>query len=300
MRKLKIYFFLLILCGFSDFAAAQVITVDAKDTAQQSKLLYDETAKAAEAVSALQESLLSLVDIGEYLDLALSFDFSIPKPEMSSDVVNAIPKTNGSAVSGATGQITQATDSVAGGVVGTSGTGGISGIGGTSGSGNQKFASKSAVQQSVTQNMQVRTDETAEDKDVVSMATGSGDSATTQEISRKRAQLAQSKQVFARYGLATALVHRTLAYRAIAETKGATEDKTGETTATRKTHEGKMYGNMRMAETYNRVLMSQAVANGLSGFSALDEIEGRVDFNLRGITDNLSGGGLTSGLGLGL
>lgn len=167
MQKLKIYLFFLILCAFPCVVRAQVTVADLKGAAQQAKLFNDELNKTVEAVYALKESALGLIDVGAYLDLLLSFDFSIPKPEMSSDVVNAVPKTSGSA-SGVTGQIKQATDSVSGG------------ISGTSGSDNQKFGSKSAVEQSVTQNMQVRTEESAEDKDVVSqaisMATGSNGS----------------------------------------------------------------------------------------------------------------------------
>lgn len=248
--------FCAIILSYSHVASAAVIVNDAKDLIKLAKAVSNEVKELATASKTLQNSVLEAIDLGDYLDIAFSLDFLTPKPTLSSDVVDAVPKNKQSDVSSTI---------TAGG-----------------NSGDEKFPNHTTSKQSVIDNMQVR-DEPAEDDvtgQVVNLVTGGQNGIKTEEITRRHARLTQSKQAFARFALATALVHRTLAYRTLHETKEKTQAKADETTTIRKTHESKTYGNMRMAETYNRLLMSQAAANGLNAFAAMDDIESKPTFDL--------------------
>lgn len=267
---------------------AQVITEDAKELAQLGTQVYNESKGLFEAIRSLEQTTKRVVDLGAYMDKLFDISFLIPKPKMSPDVVNAVPKASkNSSLPGAADTAAATASSVVGGD-----------------SSSPKFENSSKVKASVGNNMQV-TDASGTSSDgidvqkTVSELTG-GDvdtGAKTEEVSRKRAQLSKSKQAFARYALATALVHRTLAHRTFEDTKDDTSKQTAKTTTIRSAHTGKSVGNMALSETFNRLLMSQAAANGLSAFSAMDDMESKIDFNLRGITDNLANS--VSGTGMG-
>ncbi len=277
----------LILAGvvfFPTVLSAQVITKDDKELVNLGKQVYNEGESLIQSVQSLKQSVTRAIDLGAYMDTIFDVNFLIPKPQLSSDVVNSVPKTESNSASGTGNVASSATSAVSGGSDGDS----------------QKFESSSKVKASVSNNMQVRdtdqdtsTGNAGVDK-AVSAVTGEevSSGSRSDEISRKKAQLAKSKQAFARYALATALVHRTLAHRTFEDNKEIAQEQAAKTTTIRETHTGKSVGNMALADTFNRLLMSQAAANGLSAFSAMDDMEGKIDFNLRGITDKAIGGAL--------
>ena len=282
--KKSFKFFGLILAGvilFPTVLSAQVITKDDKELLNLGKQVYNEGESLIQSVQSLQQSVTRAIDLGAYMDTIFDVSFLIPKPELSSDVVDSVPKTEGNLASGA-GDVASSAASAVGGGDGAS----------------QQFESSSKVKASVSNNMQVRDTSqesstgNADVDNVVSAMTGGevSSGSRSDEISRKKAQLAKSKQAFARYALATALVHRTLAHRTFEDNKEIAQEQAAKTTTIRETHTGKSVGNMALADTFNRLLMSQAAANGLSAFSAMDDMEGKIDFNLRGITDKATGG----------
>lgn len=291
MKKyFKTFGLLMILMICTPGQAQEVVTQDAKELVQLAQQVGNESRGLVESLIALNQSFKRVTDLGGYMDALFDVSFLIPKPRMSPEVVNAVPKAGSKsaapAASGAAGAATSAVSSV------------------TGSDSEAKFESSSKVKASVSENMQVTdaSSTSSDDVDVkktVSELTGGdvGKGAKTEEVSRKRAQLSKSKQAFARYALATALVHRTLAHRTFEETKNTTEKQTNKTTTTRLTHTGKSVGNMALSETFNRLLMSQAAANGLSAFSAMDDMESKIDFNLRGITDNLANSVGGTGMG---
>lgn len=280
--------FLLAILFVPQMTQAQVITNDSKELITLAKQVYNDGNGLIQSLKSLQQTVIRAIDLGAYMDTFFDVSFLIPKPQMSSDVVNAVPKENSN-----------------------SSLGGSTGVGvseGTSSSGsNQQFESSSKVKASVANNMQVTDASSASGSDgsdiegVVSDITGGDVShkAKSDEVSKKRAQLSRSKQAFARYALATALVHRTLAHRTFEDTKEETKEQAAKTTTIRETHTGKSKANMSLSDTFNRLLMSQAAANGLSAFAAMDDMESKIDFNLRGITDGLAGGtgGMSGSLG---
>ena len=281
--KKSFKFFGLILAGailFPTVLSAQVITKDDKELLNLGKQVYNEGESLIQSVQSLQQSVTRAIDLGAYMDTIFDVSFLIPKPKLSSDIVNSVPKTEGNSASG----------------VGDVASSATSAVGGDSDS--QQFESSSKVKASVSNNMQVRDTSqefstgNADVDNVVSAMTGGevSSGSRSDEISRKKAQLAKSKQAFARYALATALVHRTLAHRTFEDNKEIAQEQAAKTTTIRETHTGKSVGNMALADTFNRLLMSQAAANGLSAFSAMDDMEGKIDFNLRGITDKATGG----------
>ena len=274
----------LILAGvilFPTVLSAQVITKDDKELLNLGKQVYNEGESLIQSVQSLQQSVTRAIDLGAYMDTIFDVSFLIPKPELSSDVVDSVPKTEGDSASGAGDIASSATSAV--------------GVGDVA---SQQFESSSKVKASVSNNMQVRDTSqesstgNADVDNVVSAMTGGevSSGSRSDEISRKKAQLAKSKQAFARYALATALVHRTLAHRTFEDNKEIAQEQAAKTTTIRETHTGKSVGNMALADTFNRLLMSQAAANGLSAFSAMEDMEGKIDFNLRGITDKATGG----------
>ena len=282
--KKSFKFFGLILAGvilFPTVLSAQVITKDDKELLNLGKQVYNEGESLIQSVQSLQQSVTRAIDLGAYMDTIFDVSFLIPKPELSSDVVDSVPKTEGDSASGA-GDVASSATSAVGGGDGAS----------------QQFESSSKVKASVSNNMQVRDTSqesstgNADVDNVVSAMTGGevSSGSRSDEISRKKAQLAKSKQAFARYALATALVHRTLAHRTFEDNKEIAQEQAAKTTTIRETHTGKSVGNMALADTFNRLLMSQAAANGLSAFSAMEDMEGKIDFNLRGITDKATGG----------
>lgn len=284
--KKSFKFFGLILAGvilFPTVLSAQVITKDDKELLNLGKQVYNEGESLMQSVQSLQQSVTRAIDLGAYMDTIFDVSFLIPKPELSSDVVDSVPKTEGDSASG-TGYVASSATSAVGGGDGAS----------------QQFESSSKVKASVSNNMQVRDTSqesstgNADVDNVVSAMTGGevSSGSRSDEISRKKAQLAKSKQAFARYALATALVHRTLAHRTFEDNKEIAQEQAAKTTTIRETHTGKSVGNMALADTFNRLLMSQAAANGLSAFSAMEDMEGKIDFNLRGITDKATGGAL--------
>ena len=246
-----------VMLSYSYPATAVVVVNDAKDLIELGRAVANEGKELATAVNTLKNSTLELIDLGDYMDIVFNLDFLSPKPALSSDVVDAVPKNE------------QANTTPKLPTTGSDAEGG-------------KFPNHAASEQSVKNNMQVREETPADDPvgQVTSMITGGQNSIKTEEITRRHARLAQSKQAFARYALATALVHRTLAYRTLHETKDDTQEKVNATNTIRKTHETKVYGNMRMAETYNRLLMSQAAANGLNAFTVMDDVESKPTFDL--------------------
>lgn len=284
--KKSFKFFGLILAGvilFPTVLSAQVITKDDKELLNLGKQVYNEGESLIQSVQSLQQSVTRAIDLGAYMDTIFDVSFLIPKPELSSDVVDSVPKTEGDSASG-TGDVASSATSAVGSGDGAS----------------QQFESSSKVKASVSNNMQVRDTSqesstgNADVDNVVSAMTGGevSSGSRSDEISRKKAQLAKSKQAFARYALATALVHRTLAHRTFEDNKEIAQEQAAKTTTIRETHTGKSVGNMALADTFNRLLMSQAAANGLSAFSAMEDMEGKIDFNLRGITDKATGGAL--------
>ena len=284
--KKSFKFFGLIFAGailFPTVLSAQVITKDDKELLNLGKQVYNEGESLMQSVQSLQQSVPRAIDLGAYMDTIFDVSFLIPKPELSSDVVDSVPKTEGDSASG-TGDVASSATSAVGSGDGAS----------------QQFESSSKVKASVSNNMQVRDTSqesstgNADVDNVVSAMTGGevSSGSRSDEISRKKAQLAKSKQAFARYALATALVHRTLAHRTFEDNKETAQEQAAKTTTIRETHTGKSVGNMALADTFNRLLMSQAAANGLSAFSAMEDMEGKIDFNLRGITDKATGGAL--------
>ncbi len=265
-----------------------VLTKDAEDIVTQIGDLATAVENVATAAGKVVIETKKAMDLGQYMDAVFDVSFLFPKPRMSSDVVKAIPKDSDGGTSVA-GVSVPSTSSITGG----------------SKSDDEKFEDAEKVDKSIQNNLTVDGQEKKGDgenmlelvQDVASVVTGSGNEQNlkAEEVTKKKAKLAQSKQAFARYALAAALVHRTLAHRTNEDSKQHTEEKTAEATTQRKVQASKVHSNLLMADTYNRLLMSQAAANGLSAFHARDEMEAKIDYNLRGVTDAASLGSTPGG-----
>ncbi len=276
-------------------AAVLVTTADLEDIQTQIEEFIKSVEEVMVEIQKTVETAREVTDVGSLMNEVFDIGFLIPKPKMSTDVVETIPKEGEKKDGGITGSASSAASSV--------------GLGGDSKGDSEKFEDASKVNQSVKKNLTVSNEsgEQEEDsddgvmglvKDVAASITGAGtgQGPKAEEVTKKRAQLLQSKQAFARYALSAALVHRTLAHRTVEESRDNTEEKVGEARSHRKTHSAKVHSNLMMADTYNRLLMSQAAANGLSAFTVREEMESKIDYNLRGVTDGIGlGGGMMGG-----
>lgn len=223
-------------------------------------------------------SVKSLTDVGSLVDGLLNFDFLIPskKPKATTDVTNAF---NSKPTSGGSGDVAGQAQAAASSITGSS-----------SNEDEKPFPDRSEMNKQVDA-MQVRSGTSSDSgdggsaldtaKNVVSSATGQGEAnaSTGQEIAGKRKKMPQTKQAWVRYSLATALVNRSLAYRTVSDTKKQTTEKVNNSTNLRKAHTAKVHGYSAMAASYNRLLLSQAVANGLSSLKAMDHVEGKISIS---------------------
>ncbi len=291
-QKQKILGLFLIAMGLvlpRNASAVMVTTADMKDIATQIEAFAKGVEEVVTEVETLVKSTKELIDVGDLMNQFFDIGFLIPKPKMSTDVVETIPKSGDSKK----------------GVSASSITGGLGGK-----KDGEKFEDAKKVNSSVKKNLTVAKsgDDSEEDsesfmdmaKDLATSISGAdGQGPKAEEVTKARAKLLQSKQAFARYALSAALVHRTLAHRTSEESKENTSNKTQEATSQRKVHSAKVHSNLMMADTYNRLLMSQAAANGLSAFTAREEMESKIDYNLRGVTDGVGLGGGLMGAGMG-
>lgn len=244
--------------------SAQVPTHDAKEYAVSVADLGQSIDDLQKTTKDTKESLLSLIDLGPLLDYIFDMSFLIPQDnsQVSSEVKATLaPKQTTSAsasAAGVTGQVGSLLSSAAGDL----------------------FGGRETVVSAVKDRYQTQTDDS-----------------TTTEIATKQKDLGQSKQSFARYSLAAGLVNRTLAYRTLSDAKQKTEEKTKNANTIRDAHTSKTYAQSAMAETYNRMLFAQAVANGLDAFKAMKSMEGHVSISLPGLEEATNAGGLAGKAG---
>ena len=264
------------LCSM--MAWSQVPTHDLRAYKKEIEGAKQATEELSKEMDNLTTSVKSLTDVGSLVDGLLDFNFLIPssKPKATEDVKKEFTaQQGGSGSSNPVDQAKTATKAI---------------TGGSSQEGEQPFPSRTEMEKQVDQ-MQVKDGSSSDSgdggsvldtaKDVVSSATGGGqeEGLTGQEIQGKRNKLPQTKQAWVRYSLATALVNRSLAYRTVSDTKKKTAEKVNGATNMRKAHTAKTHGYSAMAASYNRLLLSQAVANGLSSLKAMDHVEGKINIS---------------------
>lgn len=288
--KVRFFFLTFFMALFSFKASAQVPAMDPHELAQSAKTLSSSVEDLNKEIDQTQKEIKQLTDFGSLtsglmasiqgfaglpgtlLDGVLDINFLFPK--ISDDAKEALPQQT---------QQSQA-DKLTGGAA--------SAAKGLLGGGNNDKLPEGEEAKSIAKSMQTEDSEgcveTGSDiagaaQDLIGSVTGGSGTKkcpTGQEIAAKRQQLGNSKQAFARFTLATGLVNRTLAYRTIINNKKETQSSTGSANTIRQAHTTKTTGTSAMADTYNRLLFSQAVGNGLQAFKAMDQIEGRINLSI--------------------
>ena len=288
--KVRFFFLTFFMALFSFKASAQVPAMDPHELAQSAKTLSSSVEDLNKEIDQTQKEIKQLTDFGSLtsglmssiqgfaglpgtlLDGVLDINFLFPK--ISDDAKEALPQQT---------QQSQA-DKLTGGAA--------SAAKGLLGGGNNDKLPEGEEAKSIAKSMQTEDSEgcveTGSDiagaaQDLIGSVTGGSGvkkCPTGKEIAAKRQQLGNSKQAFARFTLATGLVNRTLAYRTIINNKKETQSSTGSANTIRQAHTTKTTGTSAMADTYNRLLFSQAVGNGLQAFKAMDQIEGRINLSI--------------------
>lgn len=253
-------------------------THDVRSYKDEIKGAQQATEELKKEMDNMTTAVKSLTDVGSLVDGLLNFNFLIPskKPKVTTDVKEEFKPKKTSAGSGDVVGQAQAS---------------VSSLTGSSSNEDEKpFPDRSEMNKQVDA-MQVKGESSSDSessgsvldtaKSVVSSASGQSEanSSTGQEIAGKRKKMPQTKQAWARYSLATALVNRSLAYRTVADTKKQTTEKVNNATNLRKAHTAKVHGYSAMAASYNRLLLSQAVANGLASLKAMDHVEGKISIS---------------------
>lgn len=289
--KVRFFFLTLFMAFFSFKVSAQVPAMDPHELAQSAKTLSTSVEDLNKEIDQTQKEIKQLTDFGSLtsglmssiqgfaglpgtlLDQVLDVNFLFPK-KISDDAKEALPQQT---------QQSQA-DKLTGGAA--------SAATGLLGGKNDDKLPEGEEAKSIAKSMQTEDSEncveTGSDiagaaQDLIGSVTGGSGTKkcpTGKEIAAKRQQLGNSKQAFARFTLATGLVNRTLAYRTIINNKKETQSSTGSANTIRQAHTTKTTGITAMADTYNRLLFSQAVGNGLQAFKAMDQIEGRINLSI--------------------
>ena len=288
----KLFFLTLFVILFSFKALAQVPAMDPHELAQSAKTLSTSVEDLNKEIDQTQKEIKQLTDFGSLtaglmssiqglaglpgtlLEGVLDINFLFPK--ISDDAKSAFPQNT------EPDQLDQMTGGAASAAKGL-----------VSGSEKNDKLPEGEEAKSIAKSMQVENSDDcvgSSDSDIVGAAQGAigavtGGSGvkkcpTGTETAAKRQQLGKSKQAFARFTLATGLVNRTLAYRTILNNKKETQASTGSADTIRKAHTTKTTGIAAMADTYNRLLFSQAVGNGLQAFKSMDQIEGRINLSV--------------------
>lgn len=253
-------------------------THDVRSYKDEIKGAQQATEELKKEMDNMTTAVKSLTDVGSLVDGLLNFNFLIPskKPKVTTDVTKSFETQKTSAGSG---DVAGQAKAVASSITGSSGS-----------DDENPFPDRAEMNKQVDA-MQVKGESSSDSessgsvldtaKSVVSSASGQSEanSSTGQEIAGKRKKMPQTKQAWARYSLATALVNRSLAYRTVADTKKQTTEKVNNATNMRKAHTAKVHGYSAMAASYNRLLLSQAVANGLASLKAMDHVEGKVSIS---------------------
>ena len=289
--KMRFFFLILLTVLFSFKVFAQVPATDPHELAQSAKTLATSVEDLNKEIDQTQKEIKQLTDLGSLvsgvmssiqgfaglpgtlLDQVLDVNFLFPK-KISDDAQAAFPQA----------QQQNQLDKMTGGAA--------SAAKGLLGGENNDKLPEGEEAKSIAKSMQMEDTEGCIEtgagvagaaQDIIGSVTGGSSikkCPTGTEIAAKRQQLGNSKQAFARFGLATGLVNRTLAYRTIINNKKETQASTGSADTIRKAHTTKTTGIAAMADTYNRLLFSQAVGNGLQAFKAMDQIEGRINLSI--------------------
>ncbi len=303
--KLKFFFLPLFIMLFSLKVSAQVPAMDPHELAQSAKTLSTSVEDLQKEIKQSQMEIEQLTDFGAItsglmslqssvqgfaalpgtlLDGVLDVNFLFPK--ISEDAKQALPRETSA------NPLDQATGGLASGLTS---------------SGKDDKLPEGEEAKSIVKSMQLEDTENC----VADSGNGAVDAATDlagkvtggsgvkkcptgKEIAAKRQQLGKSKQAFARFTLATGLVNRTLAYRSINDAKKETQASTSSADTIREAHTTKTTAVASMADTYNRLLFSQAVGNGLQAFKAMDQVEGRINLN---IPSPINASGLSGAMG---
>lgn len=271
--------------GLSATSHAQVPAIDPHALGTEAANLQSSVKELSQTVKHMEESILSLTDLGSLLDGLLDVNKLFPssKPKLSSTPKKAIPLETASS-SNPVDQVTSA-------------VGGL--LGGNSDKEN-KFSDPKTVSEAIKNNMQmVEEDESSVCGAGVMGAVGSlaggmgglggglggmagsllggGDSGLQgTNALQKRKQTGISKQMFAHYALATALVNQTLDGRTLSGSQKKTQQTVNKAKNQRQVHTAKTAGDELMNDTYNRLLFSQAVSNAMNAFKAMDQTEGKI------------------------
>lgn len=264
---MKKYFMITILFSVLCVEApvyGQVPIMDPHALVKEAQNLANTTEQLNSEIKKMQVSILSLTDLGSLLDRLLTIDFLFPKTKKATlDITkpfNENEDVNPTAQFLPTGKDGE----------------------------SNKFPNRAAVAEVVDEKFNTsKGGGTASDavdmiKNVAASATGLGGVKGT-DIQRKRVQLPETKQAFGRYTLAVSLVHRTLAYRTLADAKKDVQNDLNQSADIRSSHSTKVNATGTMAETYNRLLLSQAAGNALMALKAMDQEEGRMSLGLDGL-----------------
>lgn len=254
--------FLILVANSSVFG--QVPIMDPHALPKEAKNIQQATKDLSGEISKMKSAILSLTDVGSFLDQLLSIDFLFPKSKKpASDITKPF---NESKNSNPTAQFLPTGDDGKA----------------------EKFPNRAAVAKVVDEKFNTSkaggssSDALDMIKDVAVSATGLG-GVKGMDIQKKRVQLPETKQAFGRYTLAVSLVHRTLAYRTLSDAKKDVQNDLNEATDIRKTHSTKTNATGTMAETYNRLLLTQASGNALLALKAMDQEEGRMSLGLEAL-----------------
>ena len=256
-------------------------THDVRSYKDEIKGAQQATEELKKEMDNMKTAVKSLTDVGSLVDGLLNFDFLMPskKTDKKSKVTTDVTKPFTQKTSAGSGDVAGQAKAVASSITGSSGS-----------DDENPFPDRAEMNKQVDA-MQVKGESSSDSessgsvvdtaKSVVSSASGQSEanSSTGQEIAGKRKKMPQTKQAWARYSLATALVNRSLAYRTVADTKKQTTEKVNNATNLRKAHTAKVHGYSAMAASYNRLLLSQAVANGLASLKAMDHVEGKISIS---------------------
>lgn len=275
-KKLFLVNIFLVFLMSSTMVFGIVPTNDIRSYKEEIKGAKQATEELKKETDAFKTSVQSLMNVGPLLDGLLDTGFLFPskKPKATEDVKRGMSSSQKAGSGGVADQAKAAKNSL---------------TGGSSGESETPFGSRSEVDENV-KKMQVRDDASSDPsggsvldtaKSTVASATGKGgeNGLTGQDVYGKRQKMPQTKQAWARYAMATALVNRSLAYRTSNDSKKQTTEQVSNVQNMREAHTAKTHGYAAMASSYNRLLLSQAVANGLSAFKSMDHVEGKINLS---------------------
>lgn len=284
-------------------ATAQVPAFDPHAIATEAENLQLSSKELSNTIKNMEESILSLTDLGTFSDMLLSLNklFPEPKPKKSSTLKEVIPIKVDEASDNPAEQAKSAVENLTGGS--------------SSSEEEYKFPDVETVSEAIRNNMQIiEQDENGVcGKGVTNLLGSLGGSVAnlggalsknmdnkqkaTNAI-QKRRQANISKQMFSYYALSTGLVNRTMAYRSIEAAKKKAQEKVNKSQTMREVHTAKTASQETLAETYNRLLYSQAVSNAMMAFKSIDHTEGKIAIgfpdpgeltNINSLTDTVTG-----------